>query len=66
MTTIITSAELVSKFKTKEHFIDAFETNGKVIPTEISFGWNFIRQVMIGEKRLLDQRLLEGFNIPPR
>lgn len=62
----ISVGELISKYRTKAHFTEAYESKGKVIPDGIHLGWNYIKQIISGEKLLLNQVDLEGFHIPPR
>lgn len=62
----VTLSYIIGKYKTKDHFISAYEQKGKLIPKKISFGWNFIKQILSGEKRLLNTVQVEELKIPPR
>lgn len=62
----VTLSQIIGKYRTKEHFIQAYERKGKLIPKKMVFGWNYIKQILSGEKALLDESLVEGFSIPPR
>lgn len=66
MTSNTPLGQLMSKYKTKDHFIMAYKSKGKILPREIDFGWNYIRQVVTGEKLLINNEDLKGFKIPPR
>lgn len=66
MNKTISLGELLSKYKTKEHFITAYKLQSKVLPDEISFGWNYIGQIITGKKLLINESDLQGFHIPPR
>ena len=66
MSNVKSLGELMSKFKTKDHFIEAYTSKGKVIPEDLPIGWNYIRQIITGEKLLITQNNLDGFSLPPR
>ena len=58
--------QLTSKYQTKAHFIHAYTQHGKLLPVRTSFGWSFIRQVLSGEKMLLDTKDTDCIQVPPR
>ncbi len=66
MAKTVTIGEVISKFKTKHHFVTAYEKKGKILPTSIDFGWNYIKQVLTGEKLLININQLENYELPPR
>lgn len=66
MSKTMSLAEIVSKFKTKDHFYQAYTKKGKVLPNDLFIGWNYIKQILIGDKLLLDQSQLDGFSLPPK
>jgi hypothetical protein len=62
----LTVGELTSKYKTIAHFVDAYRQYGKVLPEDLYIGWNYVRQLVTGEKLLVEQKQLEGFSLPPK
>lgn len=58
--------ELTSKYRTKEHFVEAYTRYGRLLPLRTSFGWGYVKQVMCGEKLLIDKKDGEKIQIPPR
>lgn len=62
----MTISEIISKFKSKEHFRVAYEKEGKLLPEDTFLGWNYIKQILSGEKLLIDLSQLKDFDLPPR
>lgn len=63
---VMTLAELINKFKTKQHFVEACRQNGKLAPSDLHFSWDYVRQIMSGQKKLIDLQEVESVQIPPR
>ena len=58
--------ELVMRFHTKDHFVESCRQQDKFTPPISAFSWDFIRQVMAGEKKLLDLSRASDVRVPPR
>lgn len=58
--------ELLTEFHTKDHFVEACRQKGKFTPPTNIFSWDFVRQVMWGEKDLIDTQATLTFDVPPR
>lgn len=65
MTTIFLG-EITAKYRTKEHFVKAYKQAGLVLSNEMYIGWNYIKQIITGEKLLLKSNDIDGFKIIPR
>lgn len=59
-------AQIMAKFCTVDHFRQAYEAKGKVLPDNIYLGWNYIKQILTGEKLLINKLDLTAFTEPPR
>jgi hypothetical protein len=58
--------EVVGRYRSKEHFAQAYAKSGKLLPAECDYGWNYIQQILAGEKQLIDAALVKDLSIPPR
>lgn len=61
-----TVAEIISKFKSKRHFKEAYEKEGKVIVDVQYLSWAYISQILTGEKLVVSVTELKDFSVPPR
>lgn len=66
MSSKLSLGHLMSKYKTRDHFITAYKDKRKVLPLDMPFEWNYIRQVVSGVKLLIGESDLMGFKLPPR
>lgn len=62
----MTIGEIVAKFRTKEHFIEACRQRGKFVPQELFLSWSFVKGILTGEKKLLSLSQVRDVAIPPR
>ena len=61
-----TVAEIICKFKSKRHFKQAYEKDGKIIVDLQYLSWGYISQILTGEKLVLYVNELKDFSVPPR
>ena len=66
MDKIVSLGDLLSKYKTVRHFCEAYSTSGKVLIEDQYVSWYYIRQIVTGEKKLLNIKDVENIDIPPR
>ena len=59
-------AEIMSKFKSKRHFKEAYEKEGKIIVDIDYLSWAYIGQILTGEKLVASNKDLKDFYLPPR
>jgi hypothetical protein len=62
----ISIGDLLSKYKTIKHFCEAYKLSGKVLIDNQYVSWYYIRQIVTGEKLLINVKDIEDVDIPPR
>ena len=62
----ISTYQLVSKFKTLEHFRQAFIDHGKVMIKLRFLSWKYVKDIMSGQKKLVTQDQLKNYVPLPR
>lgn len=57
---------IMSKFKSKRHFHEAYTAQGKLLVDSQYLSWNYIAEVLTGKKLLISTGQLKDFCLPPR
>ena len=66
MDKVVSLGDLLLKYKTVRHFCEAYRTSGKVLIEDQYVSWYYIRQIVTGEKKLLNFKDIDNIDIPPR
>ena len=59
-------SEIISKIKSKEGFIIMFNRNGFLVIDKEFISWEYVIQVVSGDKNLIRINDVGDFDVPPR
>lgn len=58
--------EISGKYKTVQHFYDAYTAAGKIMIDKQYISWHYIKDILIGQKFLINKNDIANLIVPPR
>lgn len=62
----MTVNEITAKFKSLKHFAEAYRNAGKLLVDDQYISWHYVKDVLTGDKMLLDVEKVKDIRVPPR